>query len=272
MGSLLWDQLGDRLYETGISKCVLYKEDGYGVAWNGIISVDEDNDGEVDSVYFDGFKINDVVTLGDYSGIIRAYTYPDEFLFYEGILEDQTGFYVTHQPQSKFGLSYRTEIGNDVRENLGYKIHLLYNLTALPSSRTHRTLGLTVEPDEFEWSITSIPEDIENFRPTAHVIIDSLKMDPGLLMDIEEILYGTEETDARLPSLKGLATFIRKWDRLIITDNGDGTWTATSNVEGIIVMTDATTFEITSDTAEFIDADSYTIESSEKNEEDIWLP
>ena len=98
----------------------------------------------------------------------------------------------------------------------------------------------------------------------------SRKIDPLLLIDLEEILYGNAETEPRLPSLKGLTTFIRKWDRLIITDNGDGTWTATTNAEAIISMLDADTFQIVSDTATYLDADTYTIESSEKNEEDIY--
>lgn len=269
MGSLVWDQLGDRLYETGISKCVLYKDDGFGVAWNGVISVDEDTGGEVEPIYFDGVKINDIVTLGDFSGTLRAFTYPDEFLYYEGTLEDQMGFYVTNQPQSKFGMSYRTESGDDATGLSGYKIHLLYNLTAIPAQRSYKTMGLDVGPVEFEWNITSIPEDIENFRPTAHVILDSRRMDPNLLMDIEDILYGDEDREGHLPSLKGFATFIRKWDRLIVTDNGDGTWTAESSVEGVITMLDPTTFEITTDSATYLDADTYTIESSEKNEEDL---
>lgn len=270
MAELVWDQVGDRLYEIGISKGVLYKDDGYGVAWNGLTAIEEDVSTATEPVYFDGVKFNDIVTIGDFSAVLRAFTYPDEFLKYEGTLKDQTGFYVMNQPQSRFGLSYQTKIGDDINGiEAGYKIHVLYNLTATPTSRNYETLGEDVEPLEFEWSLTSIPEEIENFRPTAHVIFNSRELDPNLLNDIEDLLYGDELNDPKLPSLKGLATFIRKWDRLIITDNGDGTWTAESNIEGIITMLDATTFQIDSDTATFIDAISYTISSSEKNEEDI---
>jgi hypothetical protein len=270
MATLVWDQIGDRLYETGISKGVLYKNDGYGIPWNGLTSVEENVSTDVEPVHFDGTKFNDIVTIGDFTAVLRAFTYPNEFLFYEGTLKDQTGFYVMNQPQSKFGLSYQTKVGDDVNGvDSGYKIHVLYNLTAVPAQKLYQTLSLSVDPLEFEWSITSIPEDIDNFRPTAHVIFDSRELDPHLLADIESILYGDEDNDARLPSLQGLSTFIRKWDRLIITDNGDGTWTADSMEEDIITMLDETTFQIISDTATYIDADTYTISSSEKNEEDL---
>ena len=273
MATLVWDKIEDRFYEAGVCKCVLYKDDSYGVAWNGLTSVQEDVDNEVESVHFDGIKFNDIVTIGDFSGVIRAFTYPEEFLFYEGTIEDQTGFYALNQPQSKFSLSYQTNTGDAINGSYaGYKIHLLYNLTALPSQKTYQTLSLDTEPMEFEWTITAIPEELENFRPTAHVIFDSRRLDPHLLKDLEEILYGSENNDPYIPSLKGLGTFLRKWDRLIVTDLGNGLWEAYSPLEDVITMLDPTTFQIVTDTATYLDADTYTIESSEKNEEDIWLP
>lgn len=272
MPKLVWDQIGDRFYEAGVSRGVFYNEDGFGVAWNGLVSVDEDSSKENEESYFDGVKIADIVTARSFSGTIKAITYPDELLDYEGTVEDQTGFYVTGQDQKKFSLAYRTEIGDDVSGLSWYKIHILYNLTAIPQQRSNQSLGLNNEPLLFEWGVTSIPEPIYGYRPTAHIIINSLKIDPYLLVDLEDILYGDAEDQAFLPSLQSLATLIRNWDRLIIVDNGDGTWTATSNVPDVITMLDSITFEITSDTAIFIDADSYTIESSEKDEGDIWLP
>lgn len=271
MAALVWDQIGQRFYETGIDKCVFYDSIGYGVAWNGLTAIEETVSNEVQAVHFDGVKFNDIVTVGDFTAVMRAWTYPDEFLPYEGILEDQAGFFVADQPQSQFGLSYQTKVGNDVETTEhGYKIHLLYNLTALPSTKVYNTLSMESEPHEFEWTITAIPEDIDYYRPTAHVIFDSRKMDPLLLIDLEDILYGDEEHPPRLPPLKGLANFIRKWDRLIITDHGDGTWSADSEVEGQIIMLDDTTFQIIADTAIYLDPETYTISSSDKNEEDLW--
>jgi hypothetical protein len=273
MTALVWDKVGERFFETGISKGVLYGYDGYGIPWNGLISIDEDGTNTVEPVHFDGWKFNDIVTIGEYSATLTAFTYPDQFQNYEGTLEDQTGFYITNQQQTRFGLSYQTLIGDDITGVIGYKIHLLYNVTALAGQRTHQTLSLDTEPLSFEWTLTTIPEEIENFRPTAHVIFDSRELDEHLLEDLEEILYGSETEDARLPTLKGLAAFVRKWDRFIITDNGDGTWTAHEQTDGeYITMIDGTTFQIDSDTAVYLDPDTYEISSSEKNQEDIWLP
>lgn len=273
MPSLVWDEIGVRTFEAGVSKGVLYQEDRAGVAWSGLTSVDEDSVNESEEFFFDGVKFNDIVTVGDFKGVIRAITYPDEFLPYEGSLEDQTGFYMMNQPPRKFSMAYRTEIGNDLNGfQHGYKIHILYNLTAIPSQISYKSLADDPEPIEFEWQVTSVPEPIYGYQPTAHVTLNSLKLDPFLLQDIEDILYGSEDNDAYIPSLQGLATFIRKWDRLIIVDNGDGTWTATSNAPDVITMLDATTFQIVSDTAIYLDPDTYEISSSEKNEEDIWLP
>jgi hypothetical protein len=270
MTKLVWDEPGQHIYETAVSNGVFYDVEGIGTAWNGLTSVEEAVSNAVQPIYFDGIKFNDIVTLGDFAGQLKAWTYPDEFLPYEGTLEEQSGFFITDQPLSKFGLSYQTKIGNDTEgTEYGYKIHLLYNLTALPSQRTYQTLSLDVKPIEFEWVITGIPEYIENFRPTVHVIFDSTKIDPWLLEDLEGIIYGDADSDAYLPSLKGLATFIRKWDRLIIIDHGDGTWTAESARPGQIIMLDATTFQIDSETAIYLDPDTYTISSSDKNEEDI---
>lgn len=271
MSALVWDQVGDRSYELGVSKGVLYDKDGLGVVWNGLTSIRDGLSTEVEAVYFDGVKVNDVITVGDFNGTISAITYPDEFLAYEGTIRDQTGFYVTGQSPERFGLAYQTKIPNDVDDS-GYKLHLLYNLTAIPSDKTYETLSLDVSPMVFEWEVTSVPEEIDTLRATAHVILDSREMDPGLLSDLEDILYGTEDTDPHLPSLQGLVSFIRQWNLFIISIGSDGTWTATTSLPYVITMLDADTFQIDYETADFIDADSYTISSSEKNEDDLWLP
>jgi hypothetical protein len=271
MATLVWDEIGQRFYETGISRCVFYDDEGNGVPWNGLTSVEESISDEVQAVHFDGLKFNDILSIGDLSAVMRAWTYPDEFLPYEGILEEQKGFYVAYQPRSKFGLSYQTKVGNDMTGvELGYKIHILYNLTALPSQKEYQTLSTDSEAVEFEWTLTGIPEYIENYRPTAHIILDSRRLDPWLLEDIESILYGDADNDAYLPPLKGFATFIRKWDRLIITDYGDGTWSAESPREDQIIVINGTEFEITAESVNYLDPDTYEIWSSDKNEEDIW--
>lgn len=273
MTVLQWDQIGDRVFESGVDRGVLYFPEGGGVAWNGIISVSESPNATVRPVYFDGVKSDDIVTPGDWAGTLNAYTYPEEFLRFEGVLEDQSGFWVADQPNLTFGLSYRTKVGDDVLGlDLGYKIHLLYNLTAIPSAKAYATLTVDPTPINFSWSLSSIPENIDGYRPTAHVIIDSRTMDPYLLQDVEDLLYGDEDGVPTLPPLKGFHAFVRNWNRLIITDNLDGTWTAESRTDGYITMLSDTEFEITTDSAEYLDAVTYEISSSEKNEDDIWLP
>lgn len=270
MTTLVWGEVGEKVFEAGVSKGVLYTENNPGVVWNGLISVEEGEFSSAEPLYFDGVKYADVVEIGEFTGVIKAFTYPDEFLPCEGTMEDQQGFFVYNQPPDRFSLSYRTNIGSDTGGvEAGYKLHILWNLIAVPYARTYETLSLSTDPMEFEWSVSSIPESIVGFRPTAHIAFDSRKIDPYLLKDIEDILYGTDTAEPFLPTLQGLATFIRNWDRLIVIDNGDGTWTAISNAEGVINMISPTEFEITTDSATYLDADTYTIQSTDKNEEDL---
>jgi len=272
MTAINWDEMTARIFEAGVDRGVLYDPFGSGVAWNGISAVEEENNNEVEAVYFDGLKFNDIVTIGEFSGTLRAYTYPDEFLKFDGVLEDQAGVLVTDQPQRRFHLSYRTMIGDPISGiGVGYKIHVLYNLTANAQTKNYETLGLEVDPMELEWELTSIPEEIDGYRPTAHLILDSRKIDPWLLIDLEAILYGDATSDPRLPSMKALMTFIRKWDRLIVVDHGDGTWSAISQDDNVISIDPDGYFELTIDDSnvEYPDADSYTISSSDKNDGDI---
>lgn len=265
MTRLVWDQAGERFYENGVSQGVFYGSDGIGIPWNGLSSVEEINSDDVEPLYFDGFKYADIVTVGDFQGKIKAFTYPEEFLEYEGTSEWKSGFYLANQTKSRFGLSYKTEINND-QGLVGYKIHLLYNLLAVPADRSHQTLSLNSEPMDFEWDISAVPEQVDRFRPTANIVIDSRKIDEFLLLDIENFIYGTDATDAFLPDLNALVRFVQKWGRFIVTDNGDGTWTATSPIPGVITMLDATTFQIDHENAVVLDPDTYELSSSDEVE------
>jgi hypothetical protein len=269
MTTIVWDVPGERVNENGVSHGVFYGADTKGVPWNGLTSVEESISTSVEPLYFDGFRYADIVTVGDFEGKMRAYTYPDEFLQYEGLVEWRQGFSLADQVPSRFGLSYRTEINTDLEQGAGYKIHLLYNVLAVPTTKSFQTLALESDPIDFEWDITALPEEVDRFRPTAHIVLDSRRIDPFLLSDIEDLIYGTAETDAYLPDLNGLVTFVQKWARLIITDDGEGYWTATSPLDGVINMLDADSFEIITDTATYLDADTYTISSSELDLEDV---
>lgn len=235
MPKLVWDKVGNRRYETGLDRGVLYLPDGSAVPWNGLTAVIENFSKEVTPVYYDGMKINDLVVLGDFSASMKALTYPDEFLELEGLASDRCGIFYTEQPPQVFGLCYRTLIDDDVpSQNQAYKLHIVYNVTAVPSERSYETRSATVTPVLFEWDIVAVPEEIPGFRPTASLVIDSRDVDPLMLQDIEEKLYGGTEADASLVSMLDLVTYINSWYRVKIIDNGDGTWTAITNKPGFI--------------------------------------
>lgn len=228
MAIIVWNSVGERVYETGLDRGVLYLNDGTAVPWNGLTAVTEKIDQSSAPGYFDGRKITDLVTIGDFSAAMKALTYPDEFVELEGLGTVTAGLYVGEQPPKTFALSYRTQIGNDVNGNAGYKIHILYNVTAITSDKAYSTSSGETDPVEFEWEITSVPEDLVGFRPTAHVIIDSRKISAILLNDIEDILYGTAEMAPTLLTIEELVAYINYEYLFKITDNGDGTWSATT--------------------------------------------
>lgn len=259
MTKLMWDQIGERIYESGVDRGVLYLADGSGVPWNGLINVTETKTGgEGSPIYFDGVKVADHAIPGDFAATLKAYTYPDDFLEYEGVVESENGLFIANQQPRRFGLSYRTKIGNDEEgSGLGYKIHILYNLTAIPSQKSYQT-DRDNSAMEFEWSISAIPGETPGFRPTAHLILDTRHMNPLLLADIESTLYGTDFVNARLPPISTLVNFISNWVIIRITDNGDGTWTA-DGPDNLITMLDATTFQIIQANATYLDADTYMI-------------
>lgn len=205
---LIWDVLSDRNYEVGVDRGVLYpKVDGSGVVWNGLISVDVDKeDATRTPVYFDGVKTNDLVSPGEFSGKIKAITYPVELddLVGMGQVPDGRGLFLDNQPPKLFDLSYRTNIYDVNHAVLGYKVHLLYNLTAVPDTINYHTISSNIDPIEFSWSITGVPpicDNIKNYRPTCHVILNSLEMDPKTLQDLEDILYGRLEGAAVMVDL-----------------------------------------------------------------------
>lgn len=256
MTKINWDAVGERLFETGVDRVVLYTSSG-AVPWNGVISVDVKHEGfNKTSVYFDDRKVNEIVYQGDFSASLTAYTYPDEFLKFDGFAEIADGMYLDNQiPDETFCIAYRTLIGNDEDGiDHGYKIHILYDLTATPSDLSQKTVESNVEPIEFSWELTSIPGEIPWYRPSAHLVLDSRTLPPDSLMEAENILYGTSETDPYLPALFDLFSMLG----LKIRDNANGTWTAIGP-ESIIDTLDGYSFSIASSTVTEIDADTYSV-------------
>ena len=206
MSKLVWDQTGERFYETGINQGVLYirGEDGTysrGVAWNGLISVTESPSGaETTPIYADNIKYLNLMSTEEFGATIEAYTYPDEFAQCDGSAEIATGVMIGQQNRKVFGLSYKTAFGNDVDgTDYGYKLHLIYGALAAPSEKAYATINDSPEAITFSWEVTTTPVSVTGFKPTASITIDSTKADPTKLAALEDILYGSEESEARLP-------------------------------------------------------------------------
>lgn len=263
MTQIEWDPMGDRTYETGIDRGVLYLPDNTTVPWSGLTGFDETAPQENTAFYQDGLKIAEQRVLGDFVGKIRAISYPDELEAFHGNKYLVPGIHLQDQRPGRFGFSYRTLVGNDLQGSAyGYKIHLLYNITATQDTVAYKTLNDSSSPFEFSWTVTAVPEQLRSFRPTARVVIDSTKLEPGMLDHLEKQLYGSPTSDPYLPSLQDLVDLIA--GRVIIKDNGDGTWTATSfGFDDPITMLDDTTFQITDANAVYLAPDTYLIETSE---------
>jgi hypothetical protein len=206
MSKLVWDKIGERFYETGVKKGVLYPQGPggtypKGVAWNGLISVTESPSGaEVTPLYADDIKYLNLISTEEFGATIEAYTYPDEFAQCDGSAEIATGVMIGQQSRKPFGLSYVTTLGNDVDGNdYGYKLHIIYGALAAPSEKGYSTINDSPEAITFSWEITTTPVDVPGYKPTACITIDSTKVDAAKLAALEEILYGSEESEARLP-------------------------------------------------------------------------
>lgn len=225
MARLVWDRLEDRSYEIGADHAVLYVPDDdnvfRGVPWNGLTKVTKDSTRETVATYFDGAKIHDYIKQTEFKGSMSAIMYPPEFEKLEGSYELRCGVYAGEQPPGIFGLSYRSKLGDNNGDNAGYKIHVLYNLHATPAEKAYETMSDSPKLMEFSWTLESIPEVVPKHRPTAEITIDSSKADPLLLEILENILYGTESTEAYLPSMAELFAIIDGWYRLLVTVDDD---------------------------------------------------
>lgn len=206
MAKLVWDNTGDRLYETGVKNGVLYPIDEggtypKGVAWNGLTAVTESPSGaEATPLYADDIKYLNLISNEEFGATIEAYTYPDEFAECDGSASIATGVNIGQQSRKTFGLSYKTTLGNDVDGNAyGYKLHLIYGALAAPSEKSYATINDSPEAITFSWEVSTTPVNVAGFKPTACVTIDSTKADAEKLAALEKILYGDESNEARLP-------------------------------------------------------------------------
>lgn len=198
-----WDASGERKYEIGVSKGVLYvKKDtdpyGLGVPWNGLTNVAESPEGaELNDMWADGMKYASIRSAESYKTTLEAYTYPDEFAECDGFGEPVAGLQVSQQKRSVFGLCYRSEVGDDMNEagDGDYKLHLIYGASAAPSERTHATINDSPDVEAMSWEISTTPVEVPNFKPSACLTIESAKFtgeNAALLTALEGILYGKD--------------------------------------------------------------------------------
>lgn len=209
MTRLEWDKVGEKLYETGVSQGVIYPQDANGTypsgaAWNGLISVSENPTGaEPNALWADNIKYLNLISTEELEGSIEAYTYPDEFAACNGEVALVSGMKIGQQPRVPFGLCYRTILGNDTQlEQHGYKLHLIYGATVSPSEKSYETVNDSPDAIQMSWDYTTVPVNVTGAKPTASIEIDSTKFtsdDAAKLTALENVLYGSANTTARLP-------------------------------------------------------------------------
>jgi hypothetical protein len=208
MTRISWGGVGDRVFQAGVDRGMLYINTDVAVPWNGLSSVTEAPTGaDPQDYYLDGRKIQSIAASEEFGATIDAFSSPIEFAPCAGRLNLSPALYVADQPRAKFGFSYRTMIGNDVNStDLAYKVHLVYNAVAQISDFTHTTDSDSAAPIVYSFTVTTLPEEIDEFKPTSHFVVDSRKIDPTILSQLEAILYGDDDNDPRFPSAQEFAT------------------------------------------------------------------
>lgn len=201
-----WDQIGDRLFETGVDRGVLYTQDlegayNKGEAWNGLTGITESPEGaEANPQYADNIKYLNLISVEELKGTIEAFTYPESFAACDGTAQPVEGVFLGQQARKPFGLSYRTVLGNDTEQNdHGYKLHLIYGAIAQPSEKAYETINDSPEAITFSWEFETTPVEVEGYRPTASLTVDSTKVDAAKLKALEDVLYGTADEEGYLP-------------------------------------------------------------------------
>lgn len=207
MAILTWDGIGERVYETGVDRGVLYIPNSSGVynngvAWNGLTSVTESPSGaEPSAQYADNVKYLNLFSAEEFGATIEAFTYPDEFAPFDGLGAPSPGVTIGQQSRKSFGLSFRTRIGNDLDGDAhGYKLHMIYGCTASPSERAYSTVNDSPEAITFSWELTTVPVAVAGYTPTSIITVDSTQVSAGDLAELEQFLYGTAGTDPSLPT------------------------------------------------------------------------
>ena len=205
MARLIWDEVGQRFFETGVKNGVLYVQDNdgsykNGVVWNGLTAVTESPSGaEETPLYADDVKYLTLRSAEQFGATIEAYTYPEEFEQCDGSAQIAAGVTIGQQARRAFGLCYRTAIGNDIQgQEFSYKLHLLYGCTVAPSEKSYSTINDNPEAITFSWELSTVPVPVDGFKPTASLVIDASKVDEGKMQLLEDALFGNESNEAKL--------------------------------------------------------------------------
>lgn len=205
MSKMVWDQTGERLYETGIEQVALFPQTNgtydKGVAWNGITALNLTPSGaEPTPLYANNRKYLTLMSVEELGGTIEAYTFPDEWYACDGSASIATGVYIGQQTRKPFGLVGKSLIGNDTElTKHGYKLHIVYGGLASPSEQAHATVNDSPEAATLSWEFSTTPVDVEGHEPTSYICIDSTKVDAAKLAELEAIIYGSDDVEPRLP-------------------------------------------------------------------------
>ena len=222
MTKLVWDQTGNRYWETGVSNGVLYKKKmtgnvgsqtakWIGVAWNGLISVAESPSGaELTDLWADNIKYASIRSAETFGATIEAYTYPDEFSECDGSKEVEDGVYLGQQERTAFCFCYKTKIGNDTQDESddAYKLHIIYNATASPSEKQYSTVNDSPEAITFSWEVSTTPINVSGHKPVSSIVIDSRKANTEKLAALEAKLYGSDSSEPELPDPDEIITMM----------------------------------------------------------------
>ena len=205
MARLIWDEVGQRFFETGVKNGVLYVQDNdgsykNGVVWNGLTAVTESPSGaEETPLYADDVKYLTLRSAEEFGATVEAYTYPEEFEQCDGSAAIAEGVTIGQQARRAFGLCYRTSVGNDIQgQNFSYKLHLIYGCTVAPSEKSYSTINDNPEAITFSWELSTVPVPVDGFSPTASLVIDASKVDEGKMQLLEDALFGDESNEAKL--------------------------------------------------------------------------
>jgi hypothetical protein len=238
MTRLVWDAVGAKEFSFGVEKGVVYPRNSSPVVWNGLVSVSEEpEDAESKVYYYDGESYVKQRDTEGFSAGIEAITYPD-------VLDDE----------GEFDFSYQVERAE------GQEIHLVYNAWLTPTDGGYSTIANQAEPEVFNWRMTSVPVRLNPMRATSHLVVSTLHTDPATASSLTDLLYGTDSTPPRMPTLQEVTALYEASAIFIVTDNGDGTWTATGP-DSWFEMLDATTFKITSPSVDYLNSETYRIHS-----------